>query len=534
MTGRLARRFGSAAVVVVAVLTVTPPPAAFAQAVIAIDSPKADAALTTSSVTISGSVTSDAPLLSAPKTVSLAMKDQQQSPVSCSDSPCKFSWTVPLPLNGPYDFTVSATDATRLLGIESTAVTQSRHLTVAAPPRKPVLDPPKVTDGRTVELSWARNTEPDMLYYAVFRKDPAASKYLQVGDKVTQPASSQAKVTFTDTTTTFLGGDFSYQVVAVRKGATGTATSEVSSDPSSALAASVPPPPTTTTAAPAPGAPGAAGPTTTAKPGQANGVDLSGFLSSRAGPTSLPPITAPEPPDPGFQNTLPFGARPAGDDTEPGDAQAVPPTSTTHRVTSIVTRNAGRPLVPIAGGLVLLLLAMHMRLLNKRIKPVDGDGDLPLGPPVTARAAAAGPPEPVVVVEPLVAHSPGPAPTSEPAPEAQVDDVLDEEAAWAPPPEIEPDAEPQPEPDPPETEPVPQAELDPGLDLDVPGEEMWAPELVDPDPAAALDDFVYELEPQAAPEPPDELVPAEPVSDEIEVFDVVAPNRRRLVRSGSR
>ena len=553
MNGRLARRFGSAAAVVVAVLTVAPPPAAFGQAVIALDSPKANAALTTPSVTISGSVISDAPLLSAPKTVSLSMKDQQQTPVSCTDATCKFSWTVSLPVNGPYDFTVSATDATRLLGIESTAVTQVGHVTVAAPPKKPVLDPPKVTDGRTVELSWARNAEPDMLYYAVFRKDPAGTKFLQVGDKVTQPPASQAKVTFTDTTTTFLGGDFSYQVVAVRKGASGTAATEVPSDPSAALAASVPPPPTTTTAAPAPGTPGAAGgPTTTVKAGQANGVDLSGFLSSRAGPTSLPPITVPDPPDPGFQNTLPFGARPAADDTEPGDAEAVPP-STTHKVTTFVTRGAGRPLVPIAGGLILLLLAMHMRLLNRRIKQVDGD--LPLDPPVTAasKAAAAGPPGPAIVVEPLVAAAPVPAP--EPPPETHVYDVLEEEADWAPPPvEAAPDPDPDPEPDPaldldldPDDAWAPPLDLDldlepepePEPDIHVPRREIWAPELVDLEPAAALEqDFVYDLEPRALPEEaeepdvPDE--PDEPAPDEIEVFDVVAPTRRRLVRSGSR
>src|SRR4051794_18961183 len=217
MTGRLWRRSGSAAAVVLAVLTLSPAPSAWADAVITVDQPRADPALDSSAVTISGSVVSDAPLLSAPKKVTLTMKDQTASPVTCTDSPCKFSWPLALTRNGPYDFTVSATDATRLLGIESQAKTQSGHFSVAAPPKKPVLDPPKVTDGRTVELTWSRNTEPDLLYYAVFRKDPAGTKFLQVGSKVSQPATGNP--TFTDTTTTFLGGDFAYQVVAVRMGA---------------------------------------------------------------------------------------------------------------------------------------------------------------------------------------------------------------------------------------------------------------------------------------------------------------------------
>src|SRR4051812_903807 len=108
MTGRLWRRSGSAAAVVLAVLTLSPAPSAWADAVITVDQPRADPALDSSAVTISGSVVSDAPLLSAPKKVTLTMKDQTASPVTCTDSPCKFSWPLALTRNGPYDFTVSA------------------------------------------------------------------------------------------------------------------------------------------------------------------------------------------------------------------------------------------------------------------------------------------------------------------------------------------------------------------------------------------------------------------------------------------
>src|SRR5436305_1954547 len=149
MTGRLWRRSGSAAAVVLAVLTLSPAPSAWADAVITIDQPRADPALDSSSVTISGSVVSDSPLLSAPKKVTLTMKDQQAPDVTCADSPCKFSWPLTLTRNGPYDLTVSATDATRLLSIESQPKTQARHFAVAAPPKKPVLDPPRVPNRPT-------------------------------------------------------------------------------------------------------------------------------------------------------------------------------------------------------------------------------------------------------------------------------------------------------------------------------------------------------------------------------------------------
>jgi len=517
MTGRLWRRSGSAAAVVLAVLTLSPAPSAWAGAVITLDQPRADPPLDSSAVTISGSVVSDLPLLNVPRSVSLAMSGQQAPAVTCADSPCKFSWPLQLARNGPYDFTVSATDGGRLIGGDSPPAKQSGHFSVAAPPKKPVLDPPKVTDGRTVELTWSRNTEPDLLYYAVFRKDPAGTKFLQVGSKVSQPATGNP--TFTDTTTTFLGGDFAYQVVAVRMGATGTAASEVSSAPSASGAATVPPPPTTTTVAPLPGTPGA-GPTTTVKVGAANGVDLSGFLSSRAGQIAVPPITVPEPPDPGFQNTLPFGARPPGDDVEEGDAEPVPPT--VHRsTTSIVTQGAGRPLVPIAGGLVLLLLAMHLRLLNRRIKPVT-DGDLPLDPVVPPPAPAAARPDPVIVPEPLAPLEP-----------------LAAAAAPAPPPDP---ADPDPEPEPDAVTPLydvlqDEAEWAPRDDLE--GDELWAPELdLEPDldvPPDFDDGFEFDLEPRPLPEEVE--VPEEidvPDENEIEVVDVVVPSPRRLVRSGSR
>ncbi|MDQ3896867.1 MAG: hypothetical protein M3326_06390, partial [Actinomycetota bacterium] len=253
MTGRLGRRSGAAAVLLTALVAVVPASPAGATPVIAFGQPDDGQTLDSGTVTIAGRVTDDSAVHTV-KDVSVSVGDKSSPTFECTDTPCSFSWRVTLPLNGPYQAKVTANEVTILLGTAGTPATQTRPFKVAAPPAKPVLDPPRVNDARNVELSWSRNTEADMLYYAVFRKDPGGGDFRQVGGKVSQPASG-AKVTYTDTTTSaFTGGDYAYRVVAVRKGASGTADTEATSTPSASSSASVPVPPTTSTAAPAPGA----------------------------------------------------------------------------------------------------------------------------------------------------------------------------------------------------------------------------------------------------------------------------------------
>ena len=476
---RLGRRSGAAAALLLGLLVATPASPAGAQeaAAITIDSPRAEPPLESASVTVSGSARSAT--LYRVRDVTLTIGSETKTK-TCSDSPCSFSWTVSRPANGRYDLKLVATQALPLVGTPGPAIERSRTFYVAAPAAKPVLDQPTVNEARNTELSWSRNPEPDMLYYAVFRKDPGGSKYLPVGSAVPQPKSG-TKVSFTDTTTSaFTGGDYNYQVVAVRKGAGGDWPEEIASEPSSVRTAAVPAPPTTTSTTVAGAPPGSpppsAAPTTTVKPGTSAGVDLSGFLSTRSQPISLPAITVPEPPDTGFQGTLPFGARPPGEELEEGPEEAVLPDDAPRSIISRIS--PGRPLVPVAGGLVLLLLAMHMRVLNHRIKDVP-DKDLPVGdaPPAPA-------PAPVAVR----ASAPVPEPEPEPQPAPVLYDV-DED--WGP-----VAAEPEPEP-----EPV----------------AAWAPPEIDD---------IDEPEPEPEPEPFD--------PDEIEVFEVVSSNRRRLARAGAR
>lgn len=493
----LGRRSGAAAALLLGILVAAPAAPAGAEdggPAITIDSPRAEPPLESASVTVSGSASAAA--LYRMKDVTLTMGGETKTK-TCTDSPCTFSWTFSRPANGRYDLTLAATQALPLVGTAGPSNERSRTFYVAAPAAKPVLDAPTVNADRNTELSWSRNTEPDMLYYAVFRKDPGGSKYLPVGASVRQP-SSGAKVFFTDTTTSaFIGGDYSYQVVAVRKGAGGAWPAEIASEPSSVRSATVPPPPSTTVTtvagAPPGSPPASAGPTTTVKPGTSAGVDLSGFLSTRSQPISLPPITTPEPPDTGFQGTLPFGARPPGDDVEEGDSEAVPPDDAPRSIISRIS--PGRPLVPVAGGLVLLLLAMHMRVLNHRIKAAPGT-DLPVddAPPPSAPAPAPAP---------VLRRQPEPEPEREPEPPAPAPVLYDVDEDWGVaevPAEEEwaPVPEPQPEPEP-EAEPA----------------ALGAP--------AEVDDID---EPEPEPEPFD--------PDAIEVFEVVSSNRRRLARAGAR
>ena len=479
MTGR--RRAGAAAALGVALLLTASASPASAAPVITVTGPTEGAALDSSTVPISGRV--EVAGLATIKEVFLTLGDTRHD-VRCAGSPCTFTWSPSLPRNGRYEVTVSATEQTLIL--EGAKSTLTRKFAIDAPPAKPALDVPKVTEGRTVELSWARNTEPDMLFYAVFRKDPGGTTFGPVGT-IKQPESGAA-VAYTDATTTATGGEFSYQVVAVRKGGTKP---EIASTPSTARTAGVPLPPTTTTAAPAPGTPAAGATTTTVKAGSAAGADLSGFLAARSQAAPAPPPTILEPPDTGFEGELPFGAALPGQELEEGDAEAVLPN--TERSTSAISLDAGRPLVPVAAGLVLLLLALHLRVLNRRLKPA-GDGDLPIEAPAPRRPAPAA-------LEQEQEWQPEPEPEGAQTAFYDIADQAGWDADWAPQPED--DAQP---------EPAYVAELSPE----------------EPNDRAEPDEPEYDMEPQA-PAPDADLDP-----DAIEVFDVIAPERRALARSGSR
>ncbi len=547
---RLRRRAGAAATLaalaaaLLVVVNGAPAGAAPTDPDITVTTPAEGSTVDTATVAVSGRVQA-ASVLASFKDVTLRVAGTSFK-APCSSSPCDFTWNPSLTTNGRYSLTVTATEQTLGL-LAGASASLTRTFVVDAPPAKPALDPPKVNDARTVDLTWSRNSEPDMLYYAIFRKDPAGTTYLPVG-RVDQPASGKS-VTFTDTTTNLNGGDYGYQVVAVRKGG---AKPETTSSPSAARTATVPAPPTTTAlTVPGASAPGK-GSTTTVKPGAAAGVDLSGFLSSRAQAAPTPPPTVLEPPDPGFQGTLPFAAPTPSDQVEEGDAQAVPPT--TGRSTSVVSLDGARPLVPVAAGLVLLLLATHLRLLNRRLKPATA-GDLPIE--AAAPPLPVPPPPPAVVgdvagpaaAEVEVAQAPpttfydvsddgdwddewAPAGEAEPSAEpiTYVDDEAGPDRSWATDADRDPSTEMATEPEPdfglePDFEPT---AFDPAPEPDFESEPAVEPQL-EPD---------FELEPVVpaamAAEPDEPDVDFDELEEHFEVLEVISPTRRPLARSGHR
>lgn len=281
-----------------------------------------------------------------------------------SFAPETFDFTGTLSRNGNYRVVVSATGTTTA-GLGTASGDASKTFALAAPPAAPQGVTAKVNDDRTVTVSWTRNTEPDVLLYRVFRTDPGATQEGEVGSATgISHSSCSAKCTFTDAAL-LGGGSYQYQVLAFRPNPV-DASRPIASASSRAASTQVPELVTTTLppelGGPAPGTPGA--PATTQVPGAAVRRGISTFLASQPAPKPPPAPKILEPPDTGFNPDLPFGARPESDDVEPGEEQAQTPTLPSGGESEQVGQ--GRPLVPVAAGLILLLLAAHIRTLMKR------------------------------------------------------------------------------------------------------------------------------------------------------------------------
>ncbi|MDP8938516.1 MAG: fibronectin type III domain-containing protein [Actinomycetota bacterium] len=345
------RRVAAILAVGAALVGLTAPPASAAdELVVTIDQPPDT---TSKTVLVSGEVKAPLELLDIDwVAVALIPERGGGAPIGARDAcrPCnrtdgkiRFSVSVPVDVNWRYRAEVTAGKS--LVLTEMTGKKISEPFAVAAPPRAPQNVKVEVSPERIVTVSWDRNPEPDMLHYVVSRKDPGGDSFRLIGEVVRHPTSS-----FVDRTTTAAGGDYAYQVVAVRSGA--TAGSRVSSGASEPRSISVP--------APAPG---------DATGGPAAGrADVSGFLANQPRTSSAPgPPRTLLPPDTGFSQTLPFGARPPAEEIEEGEQE---PRSLEVGTTTSEYVSRGRPLVPVAAGAILLLLAVHLRLLNQRVKAV--------------------------------------------------------------------------------------------------------------------------------------------------------------------
>ncbi|MGH9164564.1 MAG: hypothetical protein ACRDZW_03485, partial [Acidimicrobiales bacterium] len=351
-------------------------------------------------------------------------------PVAGNDAATKdVSFPVTLPLNGRYTARITATGNDSLLNVgRDSTVSATRDFAVVAPPAAPRGVKTAVNaDTRAVTITWTKNTEPDLLFYLVQRSKGG-------GEFVLSARTEEATVV--DPTPSEGGGEYTYQVVAVRKGATDG--EGVNSNPSSASPVTVPDPPAPPTTAPPPAAPGDTTPTTAATAGEAppitsggpsttvttlaagnpgaltksGTVDLSGLRKLQTQATRPPRVLTTPTTDPGFTETLPFDTRPADSlATDGGSSVDETAIDDTELGSSDSNVERTRALAFLAAGLLATVLLMHLLWVKGEVARVPLE-PLPPGPAKGARRSRRPPPPPVASrrpPRPAVGSAPGPA-----------------------------------------------------------------------------------------------------------------------------
>ncbi|MDP9072800.1 MAG: hypothetical protein M3N98_01275, partial [Actinomycetota bacterium] len=197
-----AARFAAAAAVATAALVLIPAgPASAVNPSTTISSPGNGATLTNSTVPISGSTSIPPGLLNGNTITGVAISVTGASTASCSNSGCgatvggtstSFSFHPVLAFNGPYTVTAntSASEA-GILGSTPRSDSASASFRLAVPPAAPHGVSAVANADRSVTVSWARNTEPDILGYQVERQDPSSSQ-LSAAANVAQPAGGSS------------------------------------------------------------------------------------------------------------------------------------------------------------------------------------------------------------------------------------------------------------------------------------------------------------------------------------------------------
>ncbi|HVL93178.1 MAG TPA: hypothetical protein VM264_07525, partial [Acidimicrobiales bacterium] len=287
-TRRYARPFAAAALATVAAVgggLATAGPALAAPPVITFISPTNGSRVTTSATKVDAKVTMPDGRL---KSISLAVTPLSgggapvsAGPVAGADAPSRdVSFGITLPFNGRYKAEITATGNDSLLGIgQDTTRKAAIEFSMVAPPAAPRnVRTSADAATRAVTVSWARNSEPDLLFYLVQRS-------LGGGEYVL--AAKTTELTIVDTATAQAGGEYSYQVVAVRAGA--SSDEGVNSNPSSVSTASVAAPPAPPTTAPPETTPGEPG---TTVPGGTVTTAPAGASPGSTAPASPPASTA--------------------------------------------------------------------------------------------------------------------------------------------------------------------------------------------------------------------------------------------------
>jgi hypothetical protein len=281
----------------------------------------------------------------------------------------------PLTYNGSYAVVATASCSNAFNTCGPTSL--SRAFSVGIPPARAATPTVTRSDKGVVSVSWAPNPEPDIKGYELKRTPPgstAAQTYAAVAPDGTN------KLTFTDPDAA-APGTYAYTVVAHRFTDSSQPADKAGdlTGPESASSSVVVPAAgsSATTVAGGGSSDGSGGgaaasgtdassagssSSSSAAAAQAGKVDLKGFAAMLDKARQTGKVQVVEPPDPGFQETLPFkpGDKEDGTDTTEVLHQTVP---------GIHAKSAQRPaLLFVAGSLLATVLLMHLLWLKSEVR----------------------------------------------------------------------------------------------------------------------------------------------------------------------
>jgi hypothetical protein len=295
-----------------------------------------------------------------------------------SPSGGSFEWTpAAWRRNGSYTATVVANGKTSdFFNPQNVQATANVPFYVSAPPQTPSGVKTSVDDSqRSITVSWNANPEPDLVMYVVGRYYGTST-----GGKAFFVDASQTS--YVDNLGTNPAGSYRYDVYAVRKAAksseqsipskaAGTSTASVRSAPPTTNTTTGPGGGTTATTA----SPSGSGSSSSSGPALAqHGTNVSGFgnLLSQSG--GLPSRSASPPatlePDPGFDQTLPYGARPPAQTGNDNNSTALGAPDSQRLASS---KERPTSLLFLAAGLLATVLLMHLLWVKSEVDraPLD-------------------------------------------------------------------------------------------------------------------------------------------------------------------
>lgn len=340
---------------------------------VSMTSPTGGAVLTSATPDIAGSVSATSPDGTVTGDLQLAVTSGDGHPGWsatrsdwCGQASCRFSVPVSpaLAWNGAYTLSVQATESDG--GGQSQPVSYEASFSVAAPPTAPSgLTASQSADGRSVTLSWSEDPYPDLVGYQVTRSPSGAGFPAQV-----------TTTGFVDHSTSS-GGSYSYEVSAVRRGATRATT--VSSAPAGTSVGAPPPAgPSGGGAAPSGPAGGGVGTYSAAAGGNTGGTAAGGGLGSLLAPSGgagvgLPALPAPTAPGVPVESGAPGSDSPALAPFSSSSPLASAPGQRPVTITYATVRTTDhaalvRDLAAVGLAALLLAVAAHLLWLRRLVR----------------------------------------------------------------------------------------------------------------------------------------------------------------------